>query len=174
MNSDRVKVKIFKDGYIPGIGSGPIRIPTYISREKYERLLKLGFNVILVEEPKVKIPEKLINNTSNTKNETKEVTPVVEEPKVVEEKTVEIVTPVEVTTTEEVTETPTETEEEAPNEEVSTEEKVVNDRAYAESTLTSRNICKKILNNRKIQFDDDASLSILKKLVLDTNPPKDN
>jgi len=174
---DSVKVKIFKSGYIPGIGTGPIRTPTWISRETYEKLKGLGFNIIIVEDPSIK-------QVSNAPTTTKTVQ---EKPAVISVKLTETSKEKPVSAAPVKKETPVVEETEATEEDISEEEindieetsedkVLVNDKdfspdaIYTEEFLTSKNVCKKILNARKIQYNYHALFETLKTLVLESNP----
>lgn len=184
----RYKVTILNRGHIPGIGHGPFRLPLIISEEKYNNLVKLGYRVNIVddlldkaknvavnkkslivknEEPIVakssSLPKEILNKTKKEEVKPKEEEVVVET--IVEEPPVEIVVekeevPEEVSTTEETVE----------------EEVVVDDpdlsagAFYTQGFLTSKNICRKILNARMVQYEENASFVVLKKLVKESNP----
>ena len=147
-----VKVRIFNKGKIPGLGLGPFRTPVSISLEKYESLKKMGYSISIV------------NTSSNISLETISSIKV--------EKKEESVTP---TVKVEKTETVKEEETVIPFKEeedktIENDKDLSADAVYTESFLTTRNICKKILNARKVSYDSSASLKILVNLVLDSNP----
>jgi len=184
----RVKVTINKKGHIPQLGIGPIRRPILITKELCNSLIKLGYPVTIIqpsidikpnekkdvvsitakknvldlkiEQPKKEI-EKEFNNTIVTENiaEVKEKpaeTTIVEEEQLVAKEIIE--EKEEITNTDEV------------------EEILIDDldlsaeSFYTEKFLTSKVICKKILSNRQVQYEDGSSFVLLKKLVIDTNP----
>lgn len=174
----KYRVTIPKRGSIPGIGNGPINKPVYISVQKYNQLIKCGFPVNIVSNS---IDEAKIISNSLPTNTNK----VVEETVVEPEPTVEPTVETENTTEEVVEETVEEAEEPVVEEETvvkpenTTEEVVeilVDDENYSaeafynEEFLTTKNVCKKILDNRKVSYDTSASLSKLKSLVLESNP----
>jgi hypothetical protein len=168
----RVLVTINKLGKIPGVGKGPIRKPTLISENLYNMLKKLGYDIKIVEQPAIKKPEPI-------KAEIKEEKPVITET-VVDDKVEEV-------TTETVEEAPVVNEEELkPVEVESVVEETITDELeegilindsdlkaesyYEEDFLQSKNMCKKILDNRNVQYDNKASFAMLKQLVAESNP----
>ena len=182
----RYKVIIPKRGNIPGIGVGPFMRPLAISEAQYKSLIKLGYKVKIVEDlfakakkitsnmvsqPKEEKPI-IIEEKIEIKEEIKKSTPKkenkkVEEPVVEEVKEVKVEEPVE--EAEEVTE---EVNEEANEEEgILVDDPDLKGESYYNSEfLTSKNICKKILNARMVQYESNASLRVLKQLVIDSNP----
>lgn len=175
----RYKVIIPKRGNIPGIGVGPFMRPLAISEAQYKSLVKLGYRVKIVED----LFAKAKKITSNIVSQPKEDKPVIVEEKIevkeevkkenkkkkVEEPVVEEVKEVKV-------EEPVEEVEEA-TEEVNEEEGILVDDPdlkgesyYNSEFLTSKNICKKILNARMVQYESNASLRVLRQLVIDSNP----
>lgn len=163
----RVKVTINKRGYIPQLGLGPIRRPVLITKELCDNLIKLGYPVKIVEKPTV------VRNIE--KKDAVPAASVVEEvvTKEVEDSNEELETVV----TEDAVEVQEEPAvDETVEEEVVEEEILVNDpdlsaeSYYEESFLTSKALCKKILANRQVQYEDSASFSLLKKLVKNSNP----
>lgn len=180
----KVRVTIKKRGRIPYIGNGPVIKPIYISQEIYETLIKLGYPVVKVDTvPAIKTKvEEPVNVESETDNE---------EVESIEEKVENNNEDVETIDTEETEET---VEEDAVNEEVegeaeeteetveSIEEAVVEETIllddpeysagafYTEEFAKNKTVCKAILDARKAEYADNASLTTLKKLVNETNP----
>lgn len=171
----RYKVTITNRGNIPGVGRGPFKIPIPLSQEKYESLVKLGYNVKIVSD--------LLENVKKVKTPKIAEKTIVAEPIKVQDEIVkqeEVVVEVPHNSEEKEVE-----QEEIPEEEVETTEEMVIDEEllynnpdldkadssiYTEDFLTSKNLCKKILNARLVQYEDNASFAVLKKLVLETNP----
>jgi len=172
-------VTINKKGHIPQLGLGPIRRPVLITEELCDHLIKLGYPVKIIETPSV--------NKIERKDTFVFTTPVVEEEVI---KTEEPVQP-EVVVTEdavEVQEEPAveEAVEEQPVIETEEEKVVVTEEEveeilvddpdlsagayYTEDFLSSKALCKKILSNRQVQYEGSASLALLKKLVMESNP----
>jgi len=162
MSVKKYRITIKKRGYIPGIGQGPIIKPIYVSQMVYDNLIKLGYPVEIVgsvSDTAKTIAEKLA--TKEIKEEK-----AVEKPKKEKKETKKVVEP----------EPEEEIVEEVAEEEEESEVVTVNDpdfsaeSYYQSSFLTSKNVCKKILNARKVQYDDDSTLKELKNLVLESNP----
>jgi len=139
-----VKVKIYNDKYIPGVGRGPfIDPPVEISEETYRLLKIIGITMVKVEESKLE---------TIGSNEEVDETPVEEEVETVEEVVEEATTEAE-DTVEEVDETPVE-------EEVETVEEVVEEATTeAEDTVEevdytkmSNNELKKILAANNVKY----------------------
>lgn len=101
MSQYNVRVIIEDMRRIPTIGKGPIRNPIYITNEVYNLLKLLGYNVIKVEEEKVK---KIV--VESTEELTKEEVVVEEtaESETVEEVTEDIEESLEIETVEEIAE----------------------------------------------------------------------
>ena len=170
----RVKVTINKKGYIPSLGQGPIRRPILINESLYKQLVALGYPVRVISSPIKPIIKK--------EEETPVVPPIVDDTIIEEEVTetsTEVVDEESPVVEEEVTEEKVvdETlEEETTESEDATEEVLEDDpdlsaeAFYTEEFLTSKNLCKKILSNRGIQYDKNASWGLLKQLVLESNP----
>jgi len=184
----RVKVTINKKGHIPQLGIGPIRRPILITKELCNSLIKLGYPVTIIQpsidikpnekkdvvsitakknvlDLKIEQPKKEIEKESNTTIVTENIAEVKEKPAVttiVEEE--QLVAKEIIEEKEEITNT----------DEV--EEILIDDldlsaeSFYTEKFLTSKVICKKILSNRQVQYEDGSSFVLLKKLVIDTNP----
>jgi len=177
-NLGRVKVTINKKGHIPQLGLGPIRRPVLITEELCNHLIKLGYPVTIIENPSVKKiekkdvivftapvvedvivdkepvqPEVVVTETTVEVQEEPAVEKVVEEQPVIETEEEKVVV----------------TEEE-------TEEILVDDpdlsaeAYYNEDFLSSKALCKKILSNRQVQYEDSASFALLRKLVIESNP----
>jgi len=182
-NLARVKVTINKKGYIPGLGQGPIRNPILITKDHCDQLIRLGYPVKIINIPLKKIikEEIVAPFTPYLKKEEVKVAKqeVVQETK--QEKIEEIVTE----NTVEVQEEPAVKELVSEDSVIENEEKVVTEEEesilvddpdlsagayYNEAFLTSKALCKKILSNRQIQYEDSASFVLLKKLVSDSNP----
>lgn len=160
----RVKVTINKRGNIPSLGPGPIRRPILISEELCNQLITLGYPVKIINPP----AKPVIKKAPVTQHDENEVTETFAE--------------VQVEPAEEVEETVIEEEvvEETVEEDVTESKEVVgileNDpdlsagAFYTEEFLTSKALCKKILASREVQYDSNASWTLLKQLVLDSNP----
>ena len=153
----RYKVTINKRGHIPSIGNGPIRNPIYISEATYKELTALGYPVEVISKS-TDISEMVNSDQIDAKKKPTNIYPLsvddpVQDDLEIQDKVIE----------EEVTESEEETV-------------LVNDRDlsadayYEEDFLTSKNICKKILNARKKQYANNASYAKLKELVLNSNP----
>jgi len=182
-NLGRVKVTINKKGHIPQLGLGPIRRPILITEELCNHLIKLGYPVKVIKSTSVikkiekqdKVVTDSVTKEDTTSKQHEEVKQESEEI-VVTENTVEVQE--EPAVSEVVEEQPViETEEEKVIvTEEETEEIMMNDpdlsaeAYYSEDFLSSKALCKKILSNRKVQYEDSASFNLLKKLVSDTNP----
>lgn len=169
--AERVRVKIIKAGYIPGVGIGPYRTPITIPKAQYELLKNLGYNIILIEDapktPPANLPPIKLEKVEETATkEVKEEKEVIEETATVEPEVEEVIEEEVVTEAELLSE----------EEEVVTEEVMVNDKDfsaeayYTEDFLVSKAVCKKILDNRKIQYDSNASATKLRSLVMSSNP----
>lgn len=164
---NKVKVRILKDGFIPGIGRGPIWNPIYLSNEKYNQLKSLGFEMEIVNDFRPMETE-----VEETKVEVE--TPVVETKPEVEIK--EIEKEIIKKEKEKVINEATETVVADTDEEVEVIEIIENDpdisadSYYTEDFLKSKNICKKILAERKVQYKNDDSFKNLINRVLETNP----
>jgi len=174
-----VKVIVKRRGMIPGMGRGPFLIPRPITEELYNSLKRLGYPVSIVEDSKSKILEEI-----------KKIEPTVEPKKIEEVKEdIEIPTEIEVNNSEEVVNeeileenkevndaVTVEETEETTSEETEDESVVINDpdltpdSYYTEDFLTSKNICKKILTAREVQYEENASFVMLKDLVKESNP----
>jgi len=172
----RVKVIINKKGYIPSLGQGPIRRPVLITEELCKQLLALGYPVKVIA-PQVKPVIK----------KEEEISPVI--PSAEQKNTISAEQGKEAT---QVDETPADKKENATEEVVdnSTEEETVEEKEeeeevieilendpdlsagafYTEDFLSSKNLCKKILSNREVQYAKDASFALLRELVLNSNP----
>lgn len=177
----RIKVTINKKGHIPHLGMGPIRRPVLITEELCNELIKLGYPVRVISNPSVKkiekkdtfvpTPSPIVPTKVESVEEAKQESEVV-----VTESTVEVQE--EPAVEEVVEEQPViETEEEKvvvteeENEEVLVDDPDLSAGAYYnEEFLSSKALCKKILANRQIQYDSNASFALLKKLVLESNP----
>ena len=167
----KYRVTIPKRGYIPGVGQGPINRPVYISKAIYDSLKKMGFPVVVVSDP-ISTAKTI---TSKATAEAVKAEPVVQ-PEVKQEVVEEVQEIEKVIENEEVLEEqkPVEETAEEPVEEII--EVLVDDKDlsaeafYTESFLTSKNICKKILDARKQQYASDASFALLKQLVAESNP----
>jgi len=184
-NLGRIKVTINKRGHIPQLGLGPIRRPVLITEELYNQLIKLGYPVRVIDNPSVK---KTIDLKET--NVSAFIPPVVDkEPEQQQEEQKEVVTEGTVEVHEEpaVSEEVAQEEEEQPvietNEEkvIDTDEEEVEEilvddpdlsaeAYYNEAFLSSKALCKKILSARQVQYEDSASLGLLKKLVMESNP----
>lgn len=169
------KILIKKSGVIPFVGRrGPILRPIKVCDTVYENLKKLGYPVELVEDcsPKNTVtyikreePVVVIKNSSQKVDEPveKEETVVVEE------------VPVEVVDNDQVPEVV----ENTVIEEVPVIEIIENDpdisatSYYTMDFLTNKAVCRKILDARSVTYDEDASFSMLKKLVMQSNPEVD-
>jgi hypothetical protein len=188
----RYKVTINKRGYIPAVGNGPIKRPITISESIYNNLVKLGYPVEVVsktgdinksvktiinktETPVAKEPVKEIEKVS-TPEVTSEVVDNTPEPVIPDvKKTEEVIDNDDVVDglSDEVDEEVNDEEEVA---EVADDEVVVNDKDlsaesyYEDSFLSSKNMCKKILDKRGVSYDTGASFTVLKKLVAESNP----
>lgn len=168
----RVKVTINKKGRIPSLGMGPIRRPILITEELCNRLIKLGYPVKVI---KSSVERKTVENAVQTKKEEFVEQNNVVIPKVVGENQQEeqVIVIKETTENNEVVEEIPVIDEDEVTEEV---EILVNDpdftpdAYYTEDFLTSKAICKKILDNRKVQYEDSSNFSVLKRLVKDSNP----
>jgi len=170
----RYKVTISNRGHIPGMGNGPFMRPLAISETQYKSLVKLGYKVKIVEDLLAKA--KVITSSQSVKIEK----PIIEE-KLPEPKKEEIVKKEK---TSKIESKPKEDElavEEVIEEkvdDVQEDEDVVliddpdlsAEAYYNREFLTSKNICKKILNARMVQYETSASITMLRKLVLDSNP----
>jgi hypothetical protein len=176
MAEEKVKIIIKKRGHIPGVGNGPILKPTSINKSRYESLKKLGYPIELVSTP----TSSIINNIPQIKSEVKPLNEIKvtnkEEPKVstpVEEKTIEEIIENEEDIIDESTSSVDDDVEETTS--ILTDDPNLAPEAYYNRDfLTSKNICKKILDAREVQYDSSASASFLRKLVLDSNPEIDN
>ena len=167
---NKVKVTIKKRGRIPYIGNGPVIKPIYISTEIYDTLVKMGYPVERVDTVVPFVNKLKVEETEEVNTEEE----------VLEEETTEEVELNEETTEEEKSEEKT-TEEEVLEEETSEDEEVVAEVVmddpnysaeayYTEEFLATKAICKSILDARKAEYANNASLAILKKLVLESNP----
>jgi len=177
-NLGRVKVTINKKGHIPHLGIGPIRRPVLITEELCNQLIKLGYPVRVIETPSVKktIMEEIkpvfvapvVESTIDTKETVQPEAVVTEDTvEVQEEPAVEAVEEQPVIETEE--EKVVVTEEEV--EEILVDDPDLSAGAYyTEDFLSSKALCKKILSNRQVQYEGSASLALLKKLVMESNP----
>lgn len=186
--SKRYKVTINKRGHIPGVGHGPIKRPIIVSETVYNNLVKLGFPVEIIKEispiKPISAPVKEVEVTPevvNTPKQEEEVVPPVE-PEKVEELIKDVKATENVIDNEEVVNAESEivtTNDEETDTEVEVEEVVVNDKDlssdayYTPEFLTSKNMCKKILNARQIAYDSSSSFTILKDLVAQSNPEVD-
>lgn len=156
---NKVKVTIKKRGRIPYIGNGPVIKPIYISTEIYDTLVKMGYPVERVDTVvpfvnKLKVEETEVVNTDE---------------EVLEEATEEEKSEDEETTEDEVLEEATE-DEEVVAEVVMDDPNYSAEAYYTEEFLATKAICKSILDARKAEYANNASLAILKKLVLESNP----
>lgn len=167
------KVTINKRGHIPGIGNGPFLKPLYIDENLYNDLIKLGYPVNLVEylgPKKESIPNKKnLKVVEEIKKEDLKLESEKDFKQLVNEEKVDL----------KVNKTPSKVEEVKKEENEDTIEEievVLNDpdlsadSYYEQDFLTSKAMCKKILNKRKVQYEDSASLAMLKNLVKDSNP----
>jgi hypothetical protein len=191
----KYRVTINKRGRIPGVGVGPFRRPLYITETVYNHLTRLGYpievisttddnKVVKESDESVKIiPDNKIKESTVVKQQ-----PVIpkEEPK--KEAEVELVSDSEISVpdeeeviAEEVVdnndteivedEVTSEVEETSDEEEIVVNDKdLIADSYYTEEFLTSKNVCKKILDNRQVQYDSNASYKKLKELVSESNP----
>jgi len=179
----RYKVTIHNRGHIPGIGHRPFRLPLLISEEKYNNLIKLGYRVNIVDDLLGKAKAVAVNKKTAVQ-ENKEPIKVTSVPETEVKKVKEEVKPVEEVKVEKVVEEPVvETVVEEPTEEIPSTEEVTEEEEvlvddpdlsagafYTQSFLTSKNICRKILNARMVQYEENASFVVLKKLVKESNP----
>ena len=163
----KVKVKINKTGFIPGIGNGPVLTPIWIPVKQYELLKKLGYDIEVITEPsaidgvKVIIPAKeeepevdmnelnkvkapTIDITAPESEEVVEEAVTLEEPEVVEE-TVEVVEILE------------------------DDEELSGEAFYTMDFLTGKK-AEAILENRGVDFSECKNATDKKELVLETNP----
>lgn len=166
---NKVKVTIRKRGRIPYIGNGPVIKPIYISQEIYDTLIKLGYPVQKVETVSAIQPTTKVEEVVAPKVE--EVAPALEsipaEETVKEEEVVEEA-PVEEAHEEPVVE---ETSASEDNEEVIVDDPNFSAEAfYTEAFLKTKAVCKSILDARKAEYADNASLAVLKNKVLESNP----
>lgn len=178
----KVKVTIKKRGKIPYIGNGPVIKPIYISQEIYETLVQLGYPVVKVDTvPAIKTKvEEPVNENEETETNNEEVegnnNEDLEEVESVntEETEEEVEDSSEVSADEEVEGEAEETETES--EEVVEETILVDDPEYSagafytEEFAKNKTVCKAILDARKVEYVDNASLTTLKKLVNESNP----
>lgn len=173
----RYRITINKRGFIPGVGNGPINRPISVKKSLYESLKKLGYPITVVSDPTTVakgITERVAITTPTPVIPTKEVKPEIVSPTI--EEIVENGDIIESDDTTTVVEDVVEevVEEEIVEEDV--EEILVDDKDlsagayYNEAFLTSKNICKKILDARVVQYADDASFANLKKAVMESNP----
>jgi len=181
----RYKVTISNRGHIPGMGNGPFMRPLAISETQYKSLVKLGYKVKIVEDLLAKA--KVITSSQSIKIEK----PIIKEEKLPETKKEEIVKKEEIIKKEK-----TSKKESKPKEDELAVEEVIEEKVddvqededvvliddpdlsaeayYNREFLTSKNICKKILNARMVQYETSASITMLRKLVLDSNPSIDD
>lgn len=175
----KVKVTIRKRGKIPFIGNGPVLKPIYIPTEVYENLIKLGYPVEKVETVSAnavtkKSEPKAVKINSTVSKE--EVLERIGSDKVEEKKEEEKVEVPETKVEEAVATTEPEVIKEIDEETGEEEEILVNDpnfsagAYYEEKFLKKKDICKAILDAREIEYSTEASLAMLKKLVLESNP----
>lgn len=179
--ANRYRITINKRGHIPGVGNGPIRRPIAVTQKVYDMLVKLGYPIEVVQDLGVtkKKAKEIINQASDnvsvniTNNEVKE--PEVPTNNIIpdEEKHEEVIKDVKLTEdvidNEEIVDSLSEdtTEED----EILVDDKDLSPEAfYTEEFLSSKNICKKILDAREVSYDDSASYTVLKKLVSESNP----
>jgi len=180
-NLGRIKVTINKRGHIPQLGLGPIRRPVLITEELYNHLTKLGYPVKIIENPSVKktIDVKETKIPDFIPPVVEEEKPVQQQEEVVAENTVEVQEEPaveEVVHEEEQPVIETDEEKVIVTEEEEVEEILVDDpdlsaeAYYNETFLSSKALCKKILSARQVQYEDSATFTLLKKLVMDSNP----
>jgi len=165
--NERVRVVIRSQKFIPTVGKGPILSPIHITKQQYDILKVLGFNVEIVGEKeleKKEVPEMPTKPTEEpeVKEEVvEETTPEVEPEPVVEEKVEE-----EVVTEPVVEEQPVVTE---PVEEV-THEEVAEE---GEEEITAEDVEKMerkelrdVLDANEVKYAKNATDEKLKELVL--------
>ena len=178
-NLGRVKVTINKRGHIPHLGIGPIRRPILITEELYNHLTKLGYDINVIESTSVKkkIEKRdVVVSTTPVVEDVVVEQPVQQDEVVVAEPAVEVhEEPAVENVVEEQPVIETEEEKVVVTEEES-EEILVDDpdlsaeAYYTEGFLSSKALCKKILSKRQVQYEDNASFALLKKLVVESNP----
>lgn len=164
-----IKITINTTRYIPYINrKGPILHPVLVAPNVYEALENLGFpiKVIPMEETKVVItkkaePEVIIKNKQEPVIEPVAVEEIIEEEPIDESVETEEV-PYSIEETIEI-------EQAEVIEIIENDADLSADSYYTEDFLTSKAMCKKILDNRNIQYESSASFARLKELVLESN-----
>jgi len=165
---------------IPGMGRGPIRKPTLISENQYNMLKALGYDINIVEKnnktennyikenkgvTKEYEPVKLETTSTKIENKDEVNEPVQEiQPEVIEQ----VDEPVELN--EEHTVIPDNEENNEEDELILNDPDLSADAYYEDDFLTSKNMCKKILDKRGVQYENKASFEMLKTLVKESNP----
>lgn len=154
--SNKLRVRILSTKFIPTIGKGPILNPIYITREQYNILTILGFNVEIITDTLKKINPVVNDNIVNEREIKEEIIEEVIEPFVEEIK--EELVEEEVVSIEDFVE-----EVDSFNE---TEEVIVYDKAMIKD-FTKKQL-KEILDTKEIAYAYNSTLIDLEKLVIGT------
>jgi hypothetical protein len=180
--NERIMVKIYSaQGVIPFIqGTGPFLKPVSLLRSEFDILKKMGYSVEEVSgmslqpiQPPIPKKSKVEQTTPEIKVE--QTTPVESDVVVTEDEVNEVIEEAfeEEVISEEILEDGSEEElEEEVYEILQDDPDLSGDSFYTETFLEAltKAQCKSILDLRAIEYGDKANLSVLRKLVLETNP----
>lgn len=166
MKKDRIKVIIEDMRRIPTIGKGPIRNPIFITKDQFNLLKLLGYNVIVCDKQQIETFD--IKPVSNDRVVEEDKSVEAEEiPVVIEDEIVEVESEVETLESTEVVEE-TATEEEEVVEEL-VEEEITEEVVETEVTLDIDKLTKKELkaelDAREVKYAYNANVEQLREAL---------